>query len=502
MIFHALQQHASILLVVLPLLAAPVTALLPDGRLSWGVTMAVTSLCLLLAVQIFIDVSSGSLIHYELGGWAPPWGIAYRIDALNALLALIITIVGFMVIIYAWDSVKRDIPKQKHSLFYAAFQLCFLGLLGMSVTGDLFNVFVFLEVSSLSTYALISMGRSRQALTASFQYLILGTIGATFFLIGVGLCYAATGSLNMVDIALRLAESPHIRTIETALGFIFVGMGLKAAMFPLHQWLPRAYTYAPMMVTAFLAGTATKVAIYVVGRTIYTVFSASYASDTLYDELLIVFGAAGIIYGAWQAMRQSHIKPLLAWSSVSQIGYLMLGFGLLSATGLMATMIHIFNHALIKSVFFLAVGILMYQTGTLKISNLAGTAGQHKVVFVAIIIAGLSLIGVPGTVGFISKWYLVLAAVELQAWWIVMVVLMGSVMAIAYVWKIIEAMYFQVGDSTTEDNPALSLSLVIPVLLLAAGCIYLGLAPAPVIFAAELAAQSLGVVDGVPGVTR
>lgn len=489
----ALQQHASILLVIIPLLAAPITALLPNGRLAWCMTMVVTSLCLLFALQIFTDVSAGQLIHYELGGWAPPWGIAYEIDALNALIALLITAAGAVISLYAWDSVERDIPRDKQALFYAAFQLCFLGLLGMSLTGDIFNVFVFLEVSSLSTYALISMGRSRRALTASFQYLILGTIGATFFLIGVGLAYVATGSLNMADLATQLARSPHTRTIETALGFIFLGMGLKAAMFPLHQWLPRAYTFAPIMVSAFLAATATKVAVYVIGRTIYTVFSATYALETIYDELLIILGAIAVVYGAWQAMRQTHIKPLLAWSSVSQIGYFMLGFGLLSATGLMATMIHLFNHGLIKAALFLAAGILLYQTGTLKISNLAGTAGRSKLVFVVFVIAGLSLIGVPGTVGFISKWYLVLAAAELQAWWIIVVVLVGSLMAIVYVWKIIEAMYFQTADTSVEVKPVMNLSLVVPTVLLAGGCIYLGLDTDTTVLTAKLAAQGLGL---------
>lgn len=491
----AVLQHAAILLVVLPLLAAPVTALLPSGRIAWMITFLVTLLCLLLAGQIFTDVVTGAAIHYELGGWAPPWGIAYEIDAFNALVALLICVIAFAVALYAWDGVPRDIPEHKQPLFYAAFQLCFLGLLGMSLTGDLFNVFVFLEISSLSTYALISMGRSRQALTASFQYLILGTIGATFFLIGTGLAYAATGTLNMADLAARLPVSAQTRTVETALGFILVGMGLKAAMFPLHQWLPRAYTYAPIMVSAFLAGTATKVAVYVVGRVVYTIYSTAYAMQTLYDELLMIAGAMAVIYGAWQAMRQAHVKPLLAWSSLSQIGYFMLGFGLLSATGLMATMIHMFNHALIKTALFMAAGILLYQTGTLRISNLAGLAKRSRLAFWVIVIAGLSLIGVPGTVGFVGKWYLVLAAVELQAWWVVAVVLLGSAMAIVYVWKIVETMVFAPEyKAPVVVNDVLSLSLLVPTVMLAALCIYLGIDTTTTIMAAESAVESMGLV--------
>ncbi len=490
-------QHFGILLVVLPLLAAPVTALLPNGRSSWAVVMAVMTLCLLMSLSILGDVINGHLIHYELGGWAPPWGIAYEIDGLNALMAVIINMIGTLVTIYAWYSVPADIPESKQPHFYAAYLLCFLGLLGMCMTGDIFNVFVFLEISSLSTYALVSMGRNRRALTASFQYLILGTIGATFFLIGIGLAYAATGSLNMADLAIRLSESAHTQTIHTALGFIFIGMALKAAMFPLHQWLPRAYTYAPVMVSVFLAGTATKVAVYVIARSVFTVFTPEYSLQTLLNELLIVFGAIAVIHGAARSIRQTSVKPLLAWSSLSQIGYFMIGIGLLSATGLMATMIHMFNHALIKSALFMAAGIWLYQTGSLRISSLGGMGKRMPLTFMATVIAGLSLIGVPGTVGFVSKWYLVLAAVEQQAWGIVAVIVLGSVMAIIYVWKLIETLYFQPVAMEPAQHNARHIertpALILPTWILAIACIYLGLDTEVSVGAAEAAVNSLGL---------
>ena len=490
-------QHLSILLVVIPLLAAPVTALLPPGRAPWVVTVLVTVICLWLSFLILADTLLGNTIHYELGGWAPPWGIAYEIDALNALVALLVSIIATMVSIYARFSVTADIVEHKQSMFYAAFQLCLLGFLGMSLTGDIFNVFVFLEISSLATYALIGMGKNRQAVSAAFQYLVLGTIGATFFLIGIGLAYSATGTLNMADLAMKLHESSHAQTVQTALVFIFVGMALKSAMYPLHQWLPRAYIYAPIMITAFLAGTATKVAVYIIARSTFSVFGPEYVASTVINELLIVFGAIAVLHGAIQAIRQTTVKALLAWSSLSQIGYLMLGIGLLSATGLMATMIHMFNHALIKSALFMAAGILLYQTGSLRISALAGMGRHMPLTFIAIVIAGLSLIGVPGTVGFISKWYLVLAAVEQQIWWVVAVVVLGSVMAIIYVWKLIETLYFQPTVEAEahavgyiERTPV----LIIPTGILAIACIYLGLDTEVSVGAAEAAVKSLGLI--------
>ena len=487
-----LAEQASIYLIILPLLAAPITALLPNGRLPWLMTMLTSGICLFLAILLLRTVMTGTVIDYELGGWAPPWGIAYRIDAISALMVLLISVIGTAVTIYAWDSVQRDIPQGKQSLFYALFQLCFLGLLGMSMTGDLFNVFVFLEIASLSAYILIAMGQNRQALLAAFSYLIGGTVGASFFLLGIGLAYAATGTLNMADLAQRLPQSEHQQTIVSALGLIFLGMALKAAMFPLHQWLVRAYSYAPIVVSAFLAGTATKVAVYVIGRSAYSVFSISYVATTFYDELLLLLGSMAVIYGAVKAISQEHIKPLLAWSSISQIGYFMLGLGLLSSTGLMAVMIHLFNHALIKSVLFLAAGILLYQTGTLRISGLAGVGRQSRWVFAVWVIAGLSLIGVPGTVGFVSKWYLVWAAVELRSWWLVGVVLLGSGLSIIYMWKIIEVMYFP-SNQRIEIRPVAQFSLLVPSVVLAGACVYLGLDTQVTVGAAQMAIQSLGL---------
>ncbi|MCW8889945.1 MAG: proton-conducting transporter membrane subunit, partial [Sedimenticola sp.] len=196
-----MQGHLSLLLVVIPLLAAPIVAVLPRARMAWLLTLLVTVTSFVLAgVQLSAVVGNG-LISYELGGWAPPWGIEYRIDALNALVALIISGIAAVTVPYALLSAEKEIAAGKLPLFYSAFLLCFAGLLGITQTGDIFNVFVFLEISSLSSYALISLGRKRQALTSAYQYLIMGTLGATFFLIGVGLIYSVTGTLNMMDLA-------------------------------------------------------------------------------------------------------------------------------------------------------------------------------------------------------------------------------------------------------------------------------------------------------------
>ena len=489
-----IQGHLSLLLVVIPLIAAPVTAVLTRGRLPWITALLVALICTLLAgMQLWWVIQNG-VISYELGGWAPPWGIEYRIDAMNAFMALIVSVIAAITLPYALLSVEKEIPKGKIPLFYSAFLLCFTGLLGITQTGDIFNLFVFLEISSLSSYALISMGRKRQALTSAYQYLIMGTIGATFFLIGVGLLYSGTGTLNMMDLAARLPEVTAPRTINTGFAFIMIGFALKLALFPLHLWLPNAYTYAPTAITVFLAATATKVALYVMLRVLFTVFPDSFISTTPTGDLFILSGIAGIVIASVYAVYQANVKRLLAYSSVAQIGYMALGIGLTSTLGVTASIVHLFNHALMKGALFMAVGALIYRVGTCRIDDIRGLGHRMPWTFGAIVIGGLSLIGVPGTAGFISKWYLVLAALEQQAWLLVVVILAGSLIAVVYVGKVIEALYFR---PLSDDNLVVSeapILLLIPTWILVLANIYFGLNTEFSLGMAERAVEALGVI--------
>ena len=486
-----IETHLSLLLVVIPLLAAPITAILPNGRMPWLLTLLVSWVCFALAIWQYVMVVDGSVISYELGGWTPPWGIEYRIDTVNAFVALIVAGMAAITMPYAMLSVEKEIPKEKLSLFYATFLLCMDGLLGITLTGDIFNLFVFLEISSLSTYALISMGRQRRALTAAYQYLIMGTIGATFLLIGIGLIYAETGTLNMMDLSALLPSVFEHRTVHTAFAFIVVGVGLKLAMFPLHLWLPNAYTYSPSAVTVFLAATATKVAVYVMLRLVFTVFSIGFAYVTPTDGMFMLVGALGVIVASIYAIYQQDAKRLLAYSSVAQIGYILLGIGFASALGLTASVLHIFNHALMKVALFMAVGALVYLIGHSQISQFKGLGRQMPLTFAALVLAGLSLIGIPGTAGFISKWYLVLAAIEQQAWFIAIIILGGSLLAVIYMWKLVETLFFQSASGERAQVQEAPLSLLVPTWILVIANIYFGLNTELTVNAAEAAVKIL-----------
>ena len=485
-------SHISLLLVVVPLIAAPVVAILPRGRLPWAVAFIVAASCAVLAgMQLWAVLYEGA-ISYELGGWAPPWGIEYRIDAVNAFVALIVATIAAITLPYALLSAEREIPEDKIPLFYSAMLLCLTGLLGITQTGDIFNVFVFLEISSLASYALISLGRQRQAFTAAYQYLIMGTIGATFYLIGVGLIYSQTGSLNMQDLATILPDVLHLNTVETGFAFIMVGIALKLALFPLHLWLPNAYTYAPSVVTVFLAATATKVAVYVMLRILFTVFPQGFALTRPADELFIVAGIAGIITASVYAIYQENIKRLLAYSSVAQVGYMVLGIGFASTTGLTAALVHLFNHALMKGALFMAVGAIVYRIGACRMEQIHGLGRSMPWTFGAIVIGGLSLIGVPGTAGFISKWYLVVAALEQQAWISVAVILSGSLLAVVYVGKLIEALYFKPVSDAGKVVSEAPILLLLPTWALVLANVYFGLDTDLTVGVAEKAAAILG----------
>ena len=437
-------QHLAVLPILIPLIAAPITIILGRSLLAWGFATLVSAGACFFAWQLLAAALADNVISYAVGGWPPPWGIELRVDVTNAFVLLVVSALSTLVLLYSKDSIDKEIDASKHSLYYTAHLLCLAGLTGILLTGDAFNLFVFLEISSLATYTLVSLAADRRCLTAAFRYLVMGTIGATFILIGVGLLYMKTGTLNMLDLASRIDIYDSSRTINTGLAFIMVGVSIKLALFPLHMWLPAAYTHAPSAVTAFLASTATKVAVYVMIRFIFTIFGMNYVFEEMgMDLILMALAVVAIFKCSYTAAVQSNVKTLLAYSSVAQIGYMILGLSLVSITGLMASLIHIFNHALMKGALFMAVGAVFYRMGSVDINAFRGLGKHMPFTMAAFTIAGLSIIGVPLTVGFVSKWYLVSAALEQEHWVLAAMVLLGSLLAVIYIGRILEAAYFQ-----------------------------------------------------------
>lgn len=463
------------LVVAAPLAAAPLIVLLRRPAAGWVLAAAASLFAFAAALGLAAEVARGGAISYHLGSWPPPWGIEYRVDALSAFVLVLVAAAGALVAPYAWRSIAAEIPREQHYLYYAMHCLCLAGLLGMTATGDAFNLFVFMEIASLSSYVLIALGRHRRALLASYQYLILGTIGATFYVIGVGLLYLITGTLNLADMAQRLAEAAGTRPSLAALAFITVGLSLKLALFPLHLWLPNAYAYAPSVVTAFLAATATKVSVYVLLRFYFTVFGAPLVVDSLpLPEILIGLSIAAIVSASLVALWQADFKRLLAYSSVAQIGYITLGIGIASVDGLTAAVVHLFNHAITKGALFLLVGGIALRAGGAGFERLRGIGRAMPLTSLGVTLAGLSLIGVPGTAGFISKWYLVLGAIGAGYWWLAALVVASSLIAVAYVWRFVEAAYLSAPGAETPSPGEAPRSMLAVSWLLVAACFWFG----------------------------
>ncbi|MDC9720823.1 MAG: monovalent cation/H+ antiporter subunit D family protein [Gammaproteobacteria bacterium] len=487
-------QHFLILPVVLPLMAAPLCIIFSHRLFAWLLATLVSGLSFVISINLLLAALEQGVLSYAVGGWEAPWGIEVRLDAASAMVLSVVTGISTLVLIYAKASIETEIDTNQHTLFYTAHLLCLTGLSGILSTGDAFNLFVFLEISSLATYTLVSLASDKRCLTAAFRYLVMGTIGATFILIGVGMMYMQTGTLNMMDLAGRIAEIGGSRTLNTGLAFILVGVSIKLALFPLHMWLPPAYTHAPSAVSAFLASTATKVAVYVMVRFIFTIYGAEYVFHTMgMDLILLLLAIVAIFKCSFMAMAQSNVKTVLAYSSVAQIGYMILGISLASAAGLMAGLLHVFNHALMKGALFMAVGAVLYRTGSVDIKAFRGLGIKMPFTMAAFVIAGMSIVGVPLTAGFVSKWYLVTAALEQQNWLVAFLILLGSLLAVIYIFRIIETAYLKkpIESAANKDIKEAPLIMLIPMWILALANIYFGLDTSLSVAAAESASHWL-----------
>ncbi len=484
-------EHLPILIVAAPLLAAPICVVLRRARAAWTLAMAVTWGAFAAAIHILHRVSVEGTFSYEVGGWAPPLGIELRFGAFNALVLVIVTAISAVVLASAPGSL-REVPRERQYLFFATFLLCMTGLMGITSAGDAFNVFVFLEISALSAYALIALGKSPRALTSAFRYLVMGTVGGTFFLIGIGMLYMVTGTLNMADMAERLAAADANRTTLIALAAVVVGLGIKTALVPLHSWLPDAYTFAPAMVTAFIAATATKVAYYALATFVFRIFGAEMAFERLgLGRVLLPLALIAMFVASAVAIFEKDVKRMLAFSSLAQIGYMVLGLALANKASLTGGIVHLFNHAVTKSALFLALAGIAVRLGSTRLEDLRGIGKRMPLTTSAFVLAGLSLIGVPLTAGFVSKWYLVLGALESGRTAVAVLILLSSLLAVVYVWRVVEVAYFAAPPEGCEPVKEAPWSVLVPTWVLVGATVYFGISTRVTAAVAERAAVLL-----------
>jgi multicomponent Na+:H+ antiporter subunit D len=478
-------HHVPVLIVVVPLVAALIVPLMALRTIAWA--RAITLLALLGVVACSGAALSRALatgaLYYELGGWAPPWGIVYVLDPLSGSMALLIGIIAVLVAVYTRPYL-HSWPPSRTGIFLSLFLLLVTGLLGIVVTGDLFNLYVFLEISSLAAYALLASGSIRSAV-ATFRYLIVGTIAATFYLLGVGYLYALTGSLNMADVATRLSDIGHSGAFAVAIAFIVLGLSIKSALFPLHGWLPDAYTYAPAPVIGFISAVMTKVSAYALFRVLYFVLRPTEPASQVLTGLSWV-AAVAILAGSLLAIAQRDVRRMLAYSSISQMGYIFLGLALGTPAALQGALLHVLNHAIMKGCLFLAAGGVQWRTGGYRLEDFTGMGRRMPLTMAAIVVAAISMIGLPPTAGFFSKWYLIQGAMEARAWMFVAVLIISSLLNAVYFFHWIEWAYLRQPASqppllSPPPRQELPMQMLVPIWALATGVLLLGIFNQPVV---------------------
>lgn len=383
----------------------------------------------------------GGVIEHFYGGWPVPFGIAARVDGVGAVVAALIGGLAACGFGYAGPITRFELPGDEPA-FYALSLLLVAALMGMVSSADLFNIYVFLEISSLSAYALIAVGGGAASL-ASFRYLIIGTVGASFYLLGVAYVFALTGSLNLADVALALRDVPARGALLVALAMLTAGMGLKMAIFPMHGWLPDAYTYAPSVTTALIGGLMTKVSALVLVRILYALYEPAHPALLPPVTAVVAWlGAAGVVVGSLLAVAQRDLKRMLAYSSVAHLGFIAVGIGLGNPNGLSGAVFHMVSHGVAKATLFLVAGGMAYRLGSRSIESMAGLQRVMPWSCAALVIAALSMIGIPPTAGFFSKWYLMIGCLDAERYDLFAVIAASTLLSAWYFLRLFETIFF------------------------------------------------------------
>jgi multicomponent Na+:H+ antiporter subunit D len=475
-------QHYPALLVIVPLLSAFIISVAGwvHKKLCYPIAVAALGVSSFLSIGLLLRVLKEGVVHYKLGGWAPPWGIAYYVDHLNGLILVVVSLVAFVNLIAAQKSIEREFP-EKIGPFYTLYVLMVTGLLGILITGDAFNLYVLLEIASLTGYGLLAMGEERAPL-ATLNYLYMGTIGACFYLLGVGYLYIVTGSLNMADIATLLPALYQSKALLAAFIICMVGVWLKMAFFPLHAWLPNAYTYAPSASASLIAPLMTKVMIYVMIRLMVSVFTPEFVFNTLsIADPIVWLSAIAIVMGAVLALAERNLKKMLTYIIVAEVGYMVGGAWIGNRAGMTGAILHIVNDALMTLCVFLVVGNIVYKIKGYAFEDLKGLFRRMPFTMGAFVVGALAIIGVPPTCGFFSKWYLITGAIQAGHYGFMVALLFSSLINVVLFFRVIEIGYYEPfsdhhgHESHSESIDEAPLSMLIPLLITAAGLVVVGL---------------------------
>jgi multicomponent Na+:H+ antiporter subunit D len=409
-------------------------------------------LVILSVVILFrLNLTNSLVLKYNVGGWGIPYGIVLVVDHFSVLMLLVINVVAFFVGIYSISYMEKYTDKWK---FYVLFMLMIAGMNGVVITGDIFNMFVFLEIASIASYSLVAFGVEAEELEAAFKYLVLGTIASSLILLSIAMIYGYTSTLNLADISIGLKTYVYEKAfiVKFVMLLLIVGFGIKSAVVPFHSWLPDAHPSAPAPISAMLSGVLIKtLGVYTLSRIFFNIFLV----DTNFLNLIYWLGIVSMIFGVILALYQWDYKRLLAYSSISHIGYIFVGISLGTPMGILGAVFHLMNHSVIKSLLFLTSGALEYSFGTrdlLELSRINSDKEKFSITKFAIMIGGLSISGVPPFNGFWSKLIIIIATMEAKNLFAGFVEIFVSILTLAVFIKVLKYGFYDKKEVVSQET--------------------------------------------------
>ncbi len=429
----------------------------------------ITLFCLAGATfSLYFLRQPGVMMVYRAGAFPPSIGITLVLDGLSQLLLLMVNLVACLIAFYSISYMEQYTAKGK---YYAMLMLMVAGMNGAVLTGDLFNLFIFMELAAIAGSILVAFGTESEETEASFKYIVIGTVASIFILFGIILIYGMTGTTNMADMAASLPLGASYARIMVIVLFLF-GFGTKAAVIPFHAWLPDAHPAAPAPISAMLSGVLIKaLGIYALIRIFYNILGMTYTLSNIFMTL----GVISLLVGVIMALGQWDFKRLLAYHSISQIGYILLGVGLATPLGVMGGLFHMFNHAIFKPLLFLTAGSVEYATGTRQLKELGGLRQKMPVTANASLAASFAISGIPPFNGFWSKLFIIIACIQAGKLWFAFAAVIGSLLTLSSFMKIQKYVFFEKLPDRLRDTREVPWFMGASMIVLSLFCFVIGI---------------------------
>jgi multicomponent Na+:H+ antiporter subunit D len=488
--------------IVFPLILGLITLSLWQNRKMQELANTIGSfIYLIIGVLLMKSVLEEGILVTQIGNWVAPFGISIVADTFSAIMVMITSVMAFAIAIYSISSMRRSnvicdmVNKREQFGYYPLLNMMYMGINGAFLTGDLFNMYVWFEVMLISSFVLLSLDGSKLQIEGTFKYVTINLISSAFFLVGVGLLYGLTGTLNMADLAVKIHEVENQSMVTVVAMFFIICFGIKAAVFPLFFWLPSSYHTPPISIAAIFAGMLTKVGVYSLIR----VFTLIFITDTGFTHTLILWISGFTMFvGVLGAASQYDMRRILSFHIISQIGYMILGLALYTPLAIAGAVFYIMHHIIVKANLFLVAGLVKRLGGSFDVRNVGGLVNSYPFLAVMFLIPALSLAGIPPLSGFWSKFFVVKAGLELQEYFIVFVALLVGLLTLYSMMKIWNEAFWKPdpGKCTNETLvPGLfskkNIFMSIPIIFLAIITLTIGFYPEPFYQIADRAAHEL-----------